>query len=883
MKKFLWFFVFIAGIKTVNAQFPGAGGGGRPGGGQQMNIGHFYGRIIDKATNKGLDAASVQLLQNRFDTATKKRADVVVGGMLTGRNGDFSIENLPVFGKYKLVITAIGYKKIEQQIGFDIKFGPGVDRSQMLSAVDKDLGNIKMDQDASVLEGVTVTGSKPMIQLGVDRKIFNVEKSITAAGGTAVDVMRNVPSINVDIDGNVSLRNSAPQIFVDGRPTTLTLDQIPADAIQSVEIITNPSAKYDASGGQSGILNIVLKKNRKAGYNGSVRAGVDSRGKFNGGGDINVRQGKLNFFANAMINERKSKSWGATDRSSILKDMQFLTHQDNNSIINGAFAFGRFGLDYFVDNRNTITISQSIVNGDFKSDLHTSSDIDTLTSGAFESQYRNTLSKTNFRNYGSQLSFKHTFAHAGEELTADINYNQSSNSSNSDIRYRSFFDAAQLDPKDPSEFLQTINGGGTNKFVVGQIDYTNPITENKKVEAGLRAQVRRFTSYQDYYMFDTLQALLSNSFKYSDHVYAAYATFSQKLRDSFNYQIGLRAESSGYDGQQIGKQTYTNDFPVSLFPSVFLSKSFNHKQDLQLNYTRRVNRPNFFQLMPNTDYSDPLNYQTGNPALKPEFTHSLELSYQKTYGKKSNTFLATVYGKYTTNLISRYQSWQKLGQSNDSAYVSTWINASSAYASGLELISRNVLTRWWDMMLSANVYYSKINGSNVIQGLENERTSYTLKMNQNFKFNKGWSFQINGDYQGKSALPVSTSNSASSGGGGFGGGGGGGRFGGGTPSTTNGYINATYGFDLGVRKDIQIKKNTATISVNWSDILRSRKYRVHSEGAGFVQDDWRRRDPQLVRVNFSYRFGKFDVALFKRKNMKGEQEGMQNGMQGIQQ
>ncbi len=228
--------------------------------------------------------------------------------------------------------------------------------SQILSQVDKDLGNIKMDQDASVLQDVTVTGSKPMIQMGVDRKIFNVEKSITSAGGTAIDVMRNVPSLNVDIDGNVSLRNAAPQIFVDGRPTTLSMDQIPADAIQSVEIITNPSAKYDASGGQSGILNIILKKNRKAGYNGSVRAGVDSRGKFNGGGDINIRQGKLNFFANAMYNQRKSKGWGETDRLSFspgLKDLY--TTQTSKSVFDGAFAFGRFGLDYFIDNRNTIS------------------------------------------------------------------------------------------------------------------------------------------------------------------------------------------------------------------------------------------------------------------------------------------------------------------------------------------------------------------------------------------------------------------------------------------------------------------------------------------------------------------------------------------------
>lgn len=877
MKNFGWLFVLLASFQVAHAQFPGAGAGGnRSGGGQQMNIGHFYGRIIDKTTNKGLDAASVQLIQNKFDTVSKKRADAVIGGMLTSRNGDFSLENLPVFGQYKLVITAIGYKRIEQKIAFDIKMGPGVDRSQLLSAVDKDLGNIKMEQDATMLQDVTVTGTKPMIQMGVDRKIFNVEKSITSAGGTAVDVMRNIPSINVDIDGNVALRNAAPQIFVDGRPTTLSMDQIPADAIQSVEIITNPSAKYDASGGQSGILNIILKKNRKAGYNGSVRAGVDYRGKFMGGGDLNVRQGKINVFANVMYNQRKSKSWGQTDRISLVDDKDAYTTQYSNNVFNGAFAFARFGLDYFIDNRNTLSISQSIVNGDFKPDNRTNSIMDT-TNGGFETQYRNTLGKNNFRNYGTQLSFKHLYARPGKEWTADLNFNQSKNTNYSDIRYRSFYDIDQTAPKF-GEQLQSIDGGGENNFFTAQTDYINPVTENIKWEAGLRAQVRNFESYQYTYLNGTFNADQSNNFTYTDHVYAGYVTYSQKLKDSFSYQLGLRAESSGYEGEQIGKGTYTNDFPVSLFPSVFLNRTLKNKQDLQLNYTRRINRPNFFQLMPNTDYSDPLNYQTGNPNLKPEFTHSLELSYQKTYGKKSNTFLATLFGKYTTNLIARYQNWGKLGQSIDSAYISTYVNASTAYASGLELIFRNTFTKWWDVITSANVYYSKINGSNVIAGLENERTSWSGKMNHNFKFNKGWSVQISGEYQSKSALPVSTSNSGSGGSSG-----GSGRGGGGQPTTTQGYINANYGVDMGLRKDIAIKKNTATISVNWSDIFRTRRYFVHSEAEGFVQDDWRRRDPQMVRVNFSYRFGKFDVSLFKRKNMRGDQEGMQNGMQGIQQ
>ncbi|OQP49715.1 hypothetical protein A4H97_27865 [Niastella yeongjuensis] len=891
MKNFTWLFVLLVSFHQITlAQYPGGGAGrgpgGRPGGGQQLNMGHFYGRIIDKATNKGLDAASVQLIQNKLDTVSKKRVDVVIGGMLTSRNGDFSLENLPVFGQFKLVITAIGYKSIEQKASFDIKMSPGMDRSQLLNQVDKDLGNIKMEQDATMLQDVTVTGSKPMIQMGVDRKIFNVEKSITSAGGTAIDVMRNVPSINVDIDGNVSLRNSAPQIFVDGRPTTLSMDQIPADAIQSVEIITNPSAKYDASGGQSGILNIILKKNRKTGYNGSVRAGVDSRGKFNGGGDINVRQGKVNVFANAMYNQRKSKGWGQTDRLSNGTDDVF-SSQYNKSVLNGAFAFGRFGLDYFIDNRNTISISQSIVNGDFKPNNGTDVFYDTTSKG-FSYQSRNTGGKSNFRNYGTQLSFKHLFAHAGAEWTADVNFNQSKNTSNSNILIQNFFDAEKLNQYG-NDSLVNIYSGGKNRFLIAQTDYVNPVTDNIKWEAGLRAQVRKFESFQNNFLNNIFAPALSNEFEYTDHVYAGYVTYSQKVKETFSFQLGLRAESSGYDGKQIGKDTVFNiDYPISLFPSVFLSKQLEHKQDLQLNYTRRINRPNFFQLMPNTDYSDPFNYQTGNPNLKPEFTHSLELSYQKTYGKKGNTFLATLFGKYTTNLISRYQYLGKLGNYPDSVYIATYVNASSAYASGLELIFRNNFTKWWDVTTSANIYYSKINGGNVVANLENERTSWSAKMNHNFKFNKGWSVQLSGDYTAKSALPVSTSNGGSGGGGGgFGGGGGGGRggggFGGGQTTTTQGYINPYYGVDMGLRKDFQIKKNTASISVNWQDVFRTRKYFVHSEAIGFVQDDWRRRDPQVVRVNFSYRFGKFDAALFKRKNTKGDQEGMQNGMQGMQQ
>ena len=351
--------------------------------------------------------------------------------------------------------------------------------------------------------------------------------------------------------------------------------------------------------------------------------------------------------------------------------------------------------------------------------------------------------------------------------------------------------------------------------------------------------------------------------------HAAYFNYAQKFtRVNLNFQAGLRAERSSYDGEIIGKNnSFSNEFPLALFPSAFISKSFRKKQDLQLNYTRRIKRPTFFQLLPNTDFTDILNYQTGNPNLIPEFTNSLELSYQKTYGKKNNTILATLFGKQTENLIARYQESRKLGNSDTTAFITTWVNATTAYAAGLELVFKNNINKWWETNYNFNLYYSKILGTAALPSLENERTSFTFKINNTFKLGKGWTMQLNGDYNSRTILPPSSG----SGGGGRGGGmSGGGMFGGGPISTTQGYIDENYFADLGLRKEFKIKNNTATVSVNWSDFLRTRQNIVFSEASGFNQNSWRRRDPQFFRINFNYRFGKMDVSLFKRKNNRFE-------------
>jgi outer membrane receptor protein involved in Fe transport len=835
-------------------------GGNR--GGQQIS-GRFYGKIVD-ASNKGIEAASVTLVTNKMDSVTKKPKEVIVGGMLTSASGDFSIENIPVFGKYRLKITGIGYKPHEQAVAFEMpnRNAMGNDPSAMLSLLDKDLGNIKIEIDNQVMSNVTVTATKPLLQMGIDRKIFNVDKNLVSAGGTAVDVMKNVPSINVDIDGNVTLRNSAPQIFVDGRPTNLTLEQIPADAIESVEIITNPSAKFDASGGTAGILNIVLKKNKRVGYSGNVRANVDSRGRFGGGGDINVRQNKINVFANGMYSQRRSLGDGHTERTNFYGN-PYSSRQIDENEMNGAFGFGRFGLDYFIDNRNTITLSQGFARGAMKPENRSSIFTDLGNNGLEDSLLeRSSNSRNEFRNMNSQISFKHNFPRAGREWTADVTFNRGKNKNNNTITTDYFALPGKI--YDESIGQQQL-GSGDNQNLIIQTDYSNPINEKSKFEVGARTSIRKINSSTDYFNIASNgtkvpiadQNIIFNS---TDKVYAAYATYSNRVKN-FGYQLGLRAESSDYEGELVGKnQAFKINFPISLFPSMFLSQKLNDYNDLQLNYSRRINRPNFWQLFPFTDISDIFNVSRGNPGLKPEFTNSLELSYNKQFKNRDN-FLASVYFKNTNNLITRYQQPEYVPAYDSVMQVSSYINANNSYVTGLELIGRNKLAKWWDLTTNANLFTAKIDVDLPGQPEQDQFISYFFKINNTFKLPKNFSLQLSADYQSKI---ISSPGGSGGGRGGFGGG----MFGGGG-SAAQGFIRPNFGVDAAVRFEF-LKERRASISLNVNDIFRTRKYDAYTETTFFVQNSVRRRDAQVARLNFNWRFGKFDANLFKRKATKAE-------------
>lgn len=863
IKLYLLLVLLLASFSTF-AQYPQGGRNANPG----RNIGRFYGKIVDANTGKPLEAASIQLMQTKMDTATKQPRQTVVAAILSDKKGDFSIDQLALFGNYELLVTSVGHTPFTQKVSFDIQRNGGM--SQMMNAVDKDLGNLKLVADAKQLEGVVVTANKSMMQMNIDRKVFNVDKSLTSVGGTAVDVMRNVPSVNVDIDGNVTLRNASPQIFIDGRPTTLTLDEIAADEIESIEIITNPSAKFDASGGGAGILNIVMKKNKKPGYNGSLRAGADTRLGSSLGGNLNIRQGKVNFFASGNYFHFKSKSTETNKRIDNVNGSQSQLLQTSRPANDGRMLGGNIGFDYFADNRNTFTISGGIRDGKFKNDELINIIRDT-TFDSFSTRdvgISNTTGDFNWRNYNGKLSFKHNFTKPNKNITADVNYDYSKNSNQQNVATQ-YFNPDQS-PKGPLADQKTLGNGTSDNFTI-QTDYSDPITDKIKLEVGLRGSVRNSNSYNQNFLLDassgkyeTVKALNSR-YKYTDQVYAGYVTFSQKIND-FTYQLGGRIESSKYSGDLVdSNQTFSNSFPLSFFPSVFLTQKINDNQDIQLNYSRKINRPNFFQLIPYYDFSDPLNISRGNADLLPEFTSLFEFSYNLNM-RNGNNLIATAYYRRTDDLISRYQYWDKNPNPayDDSVFISSFVNANSSQAYGLEVTSINTIADWWSITSNVNLYNSKINGGNIEGNLSNQRWSWFGKINNTFKLPQNFSVQLTGDYTSKTILPPGRA-----------GGGGGMHWRGGNLSTANGYSLPIYGFDMAVKKDF-LKDKSVSLSVSMNDIFRTRITKVHSESTlshsvFSVQDVERQRDPQQVRVNLSWRFGKMDVSIFKRKNMRDDQ------------
>ena len=876
VRKLVAFLIFSFLFANLSqAQQPGGGApgakpgaaGGRPSG-PPPAIGRAFGKVTD-STGQPIAATAV-VLKSTVDPSTKKKKLVLIKGMDTKANGEFNFEDLPIVQPLVVRLSATGYKS--QDVNFTIipaaaQAAPGQSSSNPFGAMpsfEKDLGSLKLQTDVAQLATATVTAKTPPMKLELDKKVFNVSQNIVSAGGTGVDVMRNVPSVNVDIDGNLTLRGATPTIFIDGRPTTLTLDEIPADAIESVEVMTNPSAKYDASGGGAGIVNIILKKNRKQGYNGSISAGMDSHGQPNALLGLSLRQNKVNFTLNGMYNGMNPKTIGSTDRYTILHDTTTHLLQSDLQRTHGHFMFGQFGMDWFVSNKTTLSASYLRVDGSFKPTDASNIKTVILPPGGDSSVVYSLRGASNDRVFhvnGVQTGMKHTFDKKGEEWTIDGSFFDV-NSSLSSL-YTTDYYSGQPGSSIAYTTRQLQTGTAAPRFYTIQTDFVDPLGEKTKIEAGLRTSIQKLANDNNTFTLDdkgdrTLNTLGISDYTSTSDVYAAYVNFTSAI-GNFGYALGLRGESSRYTGDLLNTgQHFHNSYPTALFPSVFLSQKLKHNQELQLSVTRKINRPGFFQLIPFTDYSDTLNITRGNPNLVPEFTYNTEFSYMKTF-PHNNTLLISAYYKNTTNLITRYQD-SGINPIGQPVLINTYENANSAYTVGGEITSTDNITKWWDISLNVNVYNSHINTENLQQASQAALWSWFGKFNSNFKIPGNFTVQLTAIYQSKTNLPVNLNNNQF------------GPPGNVQQSSAQGYIKPYYGFDLAVKYSF-LKQNAASITASMTDIFRNRWSDQYSSSPFFSQEYDRLKDPQLFRVVFAYRFGKMDLNLFKRKSMNGQGMG----------
>ena len=850
LSSFLLLFVSVS-----HAQYPGGMGGGQGNGGgfprvdsatrakyAGMSVGHIFGKIVDEKTKKGVEFASVALY--------KLRNDSLITGQLTESNGEFSLPNLP-FGGFKLKVTFVGYTPLEKQIII------------MPKTVEQDLGNIVLSMDNKTLNAVTVTAEKSTIEIKPDKKVFNVEKDLSSRGGTAADIMEKIPGVSVDGSGNVTLRNLTPIIYVDGKPTTLTMDQIPSDQIEKVEVITNPSAKYEADA-TGGIINVILKKNHAPGYNGILTAAIGTNDQYNGMALINVREKKFGFNLSYNIHGATNLTPGSTDRANLGENgtpYSYINESDKFTS-KRVFQNAKVGFDGYINNHNTLSLSQSGTFGNFNNyDNAVVNTNDSANTGLLRTQNLIENQLTAFRNFTTNLDLVHTYTKPDEQWTLAFSYNHTHAATNYLNQYALYTPQGNLIPYDTTNLLsQSQNGYTHSDMLTAQWDFEDPIKSNMKLEFGARSSLQR--QYSTLTVTNNIDSTISEvspslsaTYRIDNMINAAYVTFSHTVK-SFSYQLGLRFEETYFSGteynvglKQGADSTFSYKYPEAhgslanildcFFPSLMLSEKINDKNEIQFNITRKINRPGFRQIAPFISNSTPYGYTVDNPALQPEFDNKAELNYDLTTSKV--TWLSSIYGSFNQQPVTQYTY---LNPDNSQQIVSSYENAKSSFNYGWENTLKIAPVKGLDITLDGNVFYTDIlidtgvvphNGTT-----QNSGISYVLKGIISYKFPLGITAQVNGNYE--APKPVA-----------------------------QGHTLPLYWVDLSVSKDFGI----AALTLAVSDVANTKMYSTYYSTPTYNETVTHRRDPRYARLGVTFKFGKMDGSIFKKK--KKDQNGVPNG------
>lgn len=793
------------------------------------------GKVIDSKSKEALEFVNVSI--------KKKGSDQIVKGATTDLDGNFIIGNLAP-GTYVVNVSYIGYTPYEKEFTIN-------PNQKSVS-----LRMIPLAEDSQMLGEVQVVGQKPQMRFDIDKKVFNVDQNIASSGGSASDVLSNIPSVDVDNEGEVSLRgNSSVTIWINGKASGLSadnraeiLEQMPAESIENIEVITNPSAKYSPEG-TAGIINIVLKEDRKAGYYGSAQAGADTDGGYNASANINYSSGKVEAYANLGYRERRMKGGGYTDRLNIGETDTTFLNQTSSSKNNGGNVFARMGVTWNVTSKDHLSLggfgmfgSRSGKNGiDYLSN----------TPGSFLSSRRTSDSDNDMNGGNIELGYKHDFS---KKSNLDLTASWNSWGMDNHTVYDQFSEYGE--GVETTSYQRQLNNIRNHNWEF-QADYVNSFDDRNKLEAGYKGTLSRQNSPVETYSGPTestaeAEQSLFNRFLYNQDIHALYATYSTKF-GPLGLQAGLRGEYSKVDTKSLAYgQTesdvspYKHDY-FSLFPSVFLSYALPKDNEIQLNYTRRISRPWGGQLNSFMNITDSTNISFGNPRLSPQYSNAFELNYIKNWGE--HLLSLSGYYRNTNDVIQRIRFLE------GDIMKSTYENVAKSQSAGVEIVGKDKLFRILDLTTTVNLFYSKLDGftyqpSGAVEpvvGKAEENFSWNARMIANLMLPYSISLQVTGNYNAKQVV-------------------------------TQGYRKPNYSLDAGLRKSFLDKK--LSLSINARDLLDSRKRHTITSGAGFEQDDMNWRGGRRFGFTLTYSFGNMRAKKSKperQMNMSDDpSESMEN-------
>lgn len=796
-----------------------------------MAQGVVKGKVYDKQTAEPLGFVTAKL--------TAAADGGYVGGAMTDATGAFSINGVKK-GKYRLTISYVGYKEEVRDVELTA------------AKPSAHFNRIYMSEDAAMLGEVTVTGQKSAMKLEVDRKSFDVSQLISNSGQAASDVLDNIPSVEVDNDGNVSLRgNSSVEVWINGKASGLTSDnratilqQLPAESIERIEVIDNPSAKFSAEG-SAGIINIVLKRDRKAGYYGSLQAGGNTRGGANTSFNINYNSSVIDAYANIGYRHRANK--GRTESEQTYLNTNTYQNYSGSSSNQGNNLFTRAGLTWHITTKDDLAFNGMMMIGGGKNNSLIPYHYGDLATGQdTRVMMRSTRSSDDARMFYGELNYRHNFSDKHFlDITVDANKWKMDNDNyyQDSTSYCDGVTATEYDYQYRPMFMN-------NRRTETKVDYENQISDDIKVEAGYQGEYSRENTPQESYVDEnswsgqgaTEDKAYFNRFIYNMDIHALYATLSLKL-GKFGIMGGLRGEywkvkTESYTWEQehdaaLREQPFKKDY-FQLFPSLFLSYELTESQQLQLNYTRRLRRPWGGQLNSFRDTRDATMVSFGNPELTPEYSNSFSLNYLKTW--TDHSLLVSTYYRPTSDVIQRinYQS------STDGVMYSTNMNVAKSLSTGVEVVVKNKLWRILDLTTTANAYYYKLNGfsydidGQTVTGDEDHNFTWNARMTASLMLPYDISVQVGGRYNARQVI-------------------------------TQGYRKANYSMEFGARKNFFNKM--FTLAVNCRDLLNSRCWENFTSSDTFTRHQMNKRGGRRVNITLTWNFGNMKA---KKKPQRGD-------------